>query len=178
MVRLRDMVEADIEDYVRWFCTDIGPDDWKRWDAPWESEETTEAAQRVLWTQSCARVQALSADAVRWRFEIEADGVHAGWVSAYDDLGYLENPDGLPAIGIDIPDVCRRGHGLGAQALRLFMCYWQQKGYQRLYTQTWLGNLPMLRLAQKLGFREYKRVREMRIVDGKRYDAITFVADL
>ena len=29
---LRDMIESDIEDYVRWFTVER---EWENWDAPW-----------------------------------------------------------------------------------------------------------------------------------------------
>ena len=36
---LRDMIETDIEDYVRWFTAER---EWEKWDAPWEKEDTDE----------------------------------------------------------------------------------------------------------------------------------------
>lgn len=33
---LRDMIESDIEDYVRWFTVER---EWENWDAPWEKED-------------------------------------------------------------------------------------------------------------------------------------------
>lgn len=178
MVILRDMIESDIEDYVHWFSEPSENNDWDRWDAPWEWEETTPDAEREVWTRRYQSVQALAPDAPRWRFEIEADGTHIGWVSAYTDLGWLDNPDELPAIGIDIPLRTHRGHGYGKAALQLFMEYWKKQGYRQLYTQTWSGNMPMLQLAQRLGFREIARTKNLREVDGKRYDAITMMINL
>ena len=34
---LRDMIESDIDDYVRWFTTET---EWSNTDAPWESIES------------------------------------------------------------------------------------------------------------------------------------------
>ena len=36
---LRDIIESDIEDYVRWFTVER---EWENWDAPWEKEDTDE----------------------------------------------------------------------------------------------------------------------------------------
>lgn len=33
MLILRDMIEADIKDYVVWFTKDL---EWGNWDSPWE----------------------------------------------------------------------------------------------------------------------------------------------
>ena len=178
MVILRDLIEADIEDYVHWFTEPSEENDWDRWDAPWESEETTPEAERKAWTRHYLAVQRQAPDTLRWRFEIEADGAHIGWVSAYTDLGWMDNPEEIPAIGIDIPLRAHRGHGHGKAALELFIAYWRKQGYRQLYTQTWSGNLPMLKLAEKLGFREHTRMKAFREVDGKRYDALTLIIDL
>ena len=43
---LRDMIESDIEDYVRWFTVER---EWENWDAPWEKEDTdAEALDGIL----------------------------------------------------------------------------------------------------------------------------------
>ena len=43
-----------------------------------------------------------------------------------------------------------------------------------LYTQTWSGNVRMLRCTEKLGFVECNRNVGTREVDGKKYDGLTF----
>lgn len=178
LIILRDMLPSDIEDYVRWFSEKSEEIDWTDYDAPWEKEETTPEAERAVWTQYYASVRAMPPEAMRWRFEIEADGVHIGWVSAYCDLGYLDNSENLPAIGIDIPERRFRRRGNGEAALRTFIDYLKNAGYKALYTQTWSGNLPMVRLAEKLGFKEAARRTGLRQVRGKKYDAITWKISL
>ncbi len=175
MVILRDMRESDIENYVRWFTKDT---EWFNWDAPWEKDGTDEDIERNGWTEYYDSVKDLPDDVVRWKFEIEADGIHIGWVSSYKDLDYMENPDGIPAIGIDIPEVQYRKNGNGTKALQLFIEYLHRHGHDSLYTQTWSGNYPMIKLAEKLGFKEVFRKENLRVVDGKRYDAVTFRLDI
>lgn len=175
MVLLRDMRESDIEDYVRWFTVET---EFFQWDAPWEEDETTEEAERASWTEYYHKVRDLPPDRPRWKFEIEADGMHIGWVSAYTDLGYLDNPEEFPAIGIDIPRQTHRRSGNGTEALTQFIDYLKQAGHKVLYTQTWSGNYPMIGLAEKLGFKEFARLPNLRMVKGKPYDAITFRLEL
>lgn len=172
MVLLRDMIRSDIEDYVRWFTAET---EWNDWDAPWEPiEEPTEEAQRKAWTEYYERVKDLPDDRIRWKFEIECDGRHIGWVSSYTDLGYLENEEKIPAVGIDVPEQDHRNRGAGTQALRLFIDYLKQQGYSSCYTQTWSGNERMMRVAEKLGFKEVRSEKGIREVNGKKYDAITW----
>lgn len=175
MIELRDMIESDIENYVRWFTVDT---EWAYWDAPWEPlEPTTAEEERASWSEYYQQVRDLPDSVTRHKFEVVADGIHIGWVSRYDDLGYMANPDHLPAVGIDLPEQSARSRGAGTEALRLFLDYLRDRGYPAVYTQTWSGNLPMLRVAEKLGFREVCRKVGIREVHGERYDAVTFRLD-
>lgn len=171
MLILRDMIESDIEDYVRWFTVET---EWMHWDAPWETEKADEAAERASWGEYYRNVSKKPADRIRYKFEIETDGKHIGWVSAYTDTEFYNNAEETVAIGIDIPETQDRGNGNGSQALAQFMEYYRKLGHKRLLTQTWSGNLPMLAVAKKLGFREISRAVGVRTVNGKAYDALTF----
>lgn len=171
MLILRDMIESDIEDYVRWFTVET---EWMNWDAPWETDETDGAAERAIWSGHYRNVSQKPADRIRYKFEIEADGRHIGWVSAYTDTEFYDNPEETVAIGIDIPEMKDRGSGNGTQALLQFMDYYRKLGHRKLLTQTWSGNAPMIAVAKKLGFREISRVVGVRTVNGKAYDALTF----
>ena len=77
---LRDMIESDIEDYVRWFTVER---EWENWDAPWEKENTSTETERKRWTEYYGSVKDRPDDALRWKFEIEWNGRHIGWVSSY-----------------------------------------------------------------------------------------------
>ena len=175
MLILRDMLEQDIADNVRWFTTET---EWSDWDAPWEPIEGGEDEQRASWTEYYEAVKDAPPEVFRWKREIELDGVHIGWVSSYTDLEYLDKPEEHPAVGICIIPQEARGRGAGTEALRQFIDDIRAHGHSTVYTQTWSGNLPMIRLAEKLGFREVCRKPQIREVRGQRYDAITFRLDL
>ena len=174
-ILLRDMLESDIVDYVRWFTTETG---WMAYDAPWEECAATEEEERRAWTAYYESVRDLPPDALRQKFEIERNGKHIGWVSRYTDLEYMDNPDSLPAVGIDIPDPQERGRGAGTEALGQFIAYLRARGFRRIYTQTWSGNAAMLRTAEKLGFVPVCRLKGYRTVGGRPYDAVTLALDL
>ena len=79
------------------------------------------------------------------------------------------------AVGIDIPPLSARGKGYGESALSLYMAYLFIHHHQNsLYTETWSGNTGMIRLAEKIGFREAQRIQNTHEVRGNRYDALTF----
>ena len=177
---LRDMIESDIEDYVRWFTVER---EWENWDAPWEKEDTDEETERRSWTEYYESVKQLPDAELRWKFEIEWNGRHIGWVSSYmmnknyEWIGADTIQPGQTvhrAIGICICEPDAWGNGIGTSAFRAFMNYYFEDGVDELYTQTWSGNVRMLRCAEKLGFVECNRNTGTREVDGRKYDGLTF----
>ena len=174
MLILRDMKELDIEDYVRWFTTET---EWGNWDSPWETFETSEEEERKSWTEYYESVKNLPDNIVRWKYEIELDGAHIGWICSYTDLEYIENEENILAIGLDIPSMENRKNGCGTKAFQMYMDYLKAHGHKSFYTQTWSGNLAMVRVAEKLGFKEVCRKENYREVNGGMYDAITWRLD-
>lgn len=175
---LRDMIESHIEDYVRWFTVER---EWENWDAPWEKEDTYEETERKRWTEYYESVKDRPDDALRWKFEIEWNGRHIGRVSSYcidENYEWVGNiKDGQTvyrAIGIDICEPDLYDNGIGTTTLRAFINYYFEKGINELYTQTWSGNVRMLRCAEKLGFVECDKDVGTREIDGQKYDGLTF----
>ena len=184
---LRDMIESDIEDYVRWFTVER---EWENWDAPWEKEDTNAEAERKSWTERYESRKNLLDDVRRYRLEIEWNGRHIGSVNAYhidenyEWIGKAEN--GQPAhlaesgqmvhlaVGVGICEHDLWGNGIGTNALRAFINYQLKIGADEIYTQTWSGNVRMIRCAEKLGFVECNRNIGTREVDGQCYDGLTF----
>lgn len=175
---LRDMIESDIEDYVRWFTVER---EWENWDAPWEKADTDEESERRSWGAYYESVKQLPDDVLRWKLEIEWNGRHIGWVSSYhigEDykwVGEIEaGQTAYRAIGADICEHDLWGNRLGSNALRAFINYFFENGVDELYTQTWSGNIRMIRCAEKLGFIECNRYAGIREVNGQKYDGLTF----
>lgn len=177
---LRDMIESDIEDYVRWFTRDTK---WSDFDAPWEPVSGDEAAERKDWTEYFESVKGLPDDAARWKFEVELDGRHIGWASSYmmdenyDWIAVNDIKEGQKvyrAVGIDICESDLWGGGVGTKALGAFIQYYFDHGVEAVYTQTWSGNTRMIRCAEKLGFVECDRRADKREIDGRKYDGLTF----
>lgn len=105
-----------------------------------------------------------------------------GWVCSYllDDNYEWISPEEHPklerrAIGIDICENEFWSKGIGTTALKIFMNYHLNMGNQKFYTQTWSGNVAMIKTALKLGFQICSAKKNVRKVDGKRYDALTFI---
>lgn len=80
------------------------------------------------------------------------------------------------SVGIGIYDPELWDKGLGYEALGLWGEYLLAAMPQlaRLDLRTWSGNIGMMRLAEKLGFREEARFRKARIVDGTYHDGMGY----
>jgi|GEM_PF-678192 len=157
---LRYIKESDIADYVKWTTTET---EWMDWDAPWEDDEDDFVEMQK---QNLEKEQNFYS-----KLEIETiEGEHIGWVSNYD---FDFEGEKVTGVGLDIPAPEHRGRGYGGVALAAYMAHLFAKE-DVLFTQTWSGNAPMLRLAEKLGFAEVRRIKNLRQVRGEIYDALTF----
>ncbi|MBO4652271.1 MAG: GNAT family N-acetyltransferase [Lachnospiraceae bacterium] len=178
---LRDFQPGDIEDEVRWNTTHT---EWMKADMPWEEPEPVDEDE--LRAQMAEIMEGTEDGDIRMRLEIEADGRHVGFVSSYlmnedyspidwETVDFSKNaPDNhaVRALGIELCESDVWGQGIGVKALQAFMEYYRGLGEDRFVMETWSGNVRMLRVAEKLGFREVDRGESVYVVDGRAYDAL------
>lgn len=178
---LRDRIEADIDDWLRWYNVET---EWSDWDAPDEELEPVDPEQ---FRAEELRQLAIPMEGFRSFFEIAtADGHHIGMVTSYaigPDYRWLswqearERGEFSFTLGIDICDSRFWCRALGTQALAAFARYLLEEGKGPLCLQTWSGNERMLRSAAKLGFAEcFRRVGD-RFIRGGIYDSVTLKLD-
>ena len=162
---LRPMIEDDLADKERWNTVET---EWWDWDAPWEESEPfdMERERENLHKKLCNPPDVYSV------LELETDdGWHIGGVNRY----FIDDDKDLIAVGIDIPPLEARRKGYGKNAFILWIAYqFANSDVDEIYTQTWSGNYPMIKLAESLGFEEIGRIKGIRRVRGERYDALTF----
>lgn len=181
---LRDMNESDIADEIRWYTVET---DWAHWDAPWEMEQEILNFDAEKHRQKELENLAKPLDEIRWGFEIDtAGGKHIGSVSSYMINGEFEwtpinsakpGEKLLRTVGIGICESAFCEKGLGTNALAAFIKYLLESGETEIYTQTWSGNIRMVKCAAKLGFEVCRRKENFRHVRGKDYDGLTFRLD-
>lgn len=80
------------------------------------------------------------------------------------------------SAGLTLFDPNSWGKGIGFEAAKLWVDYLfqHQKEIVRLDFRTWSGNVGMMKLALKLGFKEEARFRDARIVNEKYYDGLAY----
>lgn len=177
---LRELREADIENNIRWNTIDT---EWQLWDAPWENENQdlknwNEYREKELENLKKPKVE----NRLHSRLQIcinDNNKTHIGSVNHYYiDKNYDYTKEKLlSAIGIGIRDSNYWGKGLGTKAFRLYIQYLFENGFTELYTQTWSGNIRMIKVAETLGFKEIQREIGIIEVRGKVYDSLTFRLD-
>lgn len=180
---LRDICEEDLKKHYTWLTHDT---EWWNWDASyWQYQNLSEELLAIeipkLMDSMRSFLQMVSQkkpDDVRYSFKIELKqtGEYIGWISCYciDENFVATDEDALYAFGIDIPEKKYRSKGLGFQAFSAAIEYYKAHGIDEVYTQTWSGNTPMIRLAQKIGFKLVDVKKDAREHNGKKYDALTF----
>lgn len=173
MIKLREMIKSDIEDYVRWFTVDTK---WMLSDSPWNYHTSNPILERENWMKV---YEFYSDDGGIEPFnhpkEIELDGIHIGFMCCYFDLEYLENKESIPGVGIIIPDEKYQNKGYGSKALELYLDIIKKSGKNKVFIQTWSGNTRMMRVCEKMNFSLYYTKKDYRIYNGKSYDALTYV---
>lgn len=165
-ILLRDRTYADLANHRRWLTTETS---WLDWDAPWVKSDPQWDEQYL------ARIERQLAQPppdIRSTLEIcLRDGTHVGMVNAYRIDG---DPKRL-AAGIGIRESSYWGQGLGTDAFLLWLGYlFIASGPTKVYCETWSGNIPMIKLASKAGFRRSKLLRNFRLVRGQFYHSLTY----
>lgn len=175
---LRDSVQSDIDDEIRWMNTDT---QWIQADTPWEQVEPVDPIE--LRTNMLEYICNRPADAIRSRLEITAEGKHIGFVCAYylqppADVGQLAKDGQQLALGIEICEPLYWNKGIGTLSMVAWIRYLLDMGYTNLCLETWSGNYRMMRCAEKLGFSVSARSVRAHKVENQFFDALTYVLDI
>lgn len=184
---LRDMVEMDIDDNIRWNTTER---EWELWDEPWEQDEPFNLDQfRENEQRDLKKLEELKkTNTFRWSLEIDyEEGTHIGAVdtylidSNYKRIARKEIKEGqtvFHALGIAIFEPSYWSRGLGTQALTAYIQHHLENKNIELYLQTWSGNNRMIKSATKLGFYICDIQKNVRHVRGSSYDGLTLKLDI
>ncbi|MBA3870389.1 MAG: GNAT family N-acetyltransferase [Anaerolineae bacterium] len=170
LITLRDWELRDLPAYSRWLQPG---QEWKRFDAPYYPSPSTEEIREIIDDQRNT-IEFSDWPTPRHQLVIanRQDNQMIGQVSWY----WISEETHWPALGIVIYDPQHWRHGYGYEALGLWSDYLlqAQPSFVRLDLRTWSGNAGMMRLAQKLGYREEARFRNARVVDGQYYDGLGY----
>lgn len=169
-ITLRDWEMGDLKAYERWLQPGH---EWKQLDGPYYPGPGKDEIPEIVNDQRFAielfdwptpRQQLIIAD--------KTTSAMIGQVSWY----WISEETHWPALGIVIYDPQHWLKGIGYEALGLWSEYLLQAQplFARLDLRTWSGNAGMMRLAEKLGYKEEARFRKARIVNGQYCDGMGY----
>ncbi len=167
-IALRDWREADLPALAAWLRPGHR---WQELDGPYYPKPTEDEIPDVIAyyrQQSAAPPEPRTMLAIADRATEALLGI-VTWYWESEETLWL-------SLGIVIYDDARWGHGIGYEALGLWGHYLFEAmpAIVRLDLRTWSGNTGMMRLAEKVGFREEARFRKARIVHGHYYDGMGY----
>lgn len=167
-VVLRDFQHHDLDAFAHW--QQLGHT-WQEYDGPYYPYEPLAPAyiqQMKKWVDDSnwphPRRKVVIADR-------ETDSL-LGVVTWY----WMSEETNWPALGIVIYDPANWGQGIGYEALGLWSDYLfgVELDFARLDLRTWSGNRGMMRLAEKVGYKQEACFRKARIVKGEFYDGMGY----
>ncbi|MBU1355432.1 MAG: GNAT family N-acetyltransferase [Candidatus Edwardsbacteria bacterium] len=136
-------------------------------DAPWEQRESEEEYTARL-TKSIERE---TAGKISQAVIIDSNQAPIGTVNSYGDKG---NPDHR-YVGISIYEDSLISKGMGTEALKLWISFqFETSNIHHIGLETWSFNKRMIRVAEKLGFKNEGCERELRNWNGKWMDKLHY----
>jgi RimJ/RimL family protein N-acetyltransferase len=169
-VALRDRHISDVDRFVAWQTRG----EWRRYDAPWEGfgDTLTREQEEKIRSHFTKLVSSeLPEPRVNAMIVLRDENRLIGWVNRY---GTERFPD-VYYVGINICEDACLNQGLGTEALRLWVSYlFTGSTVHKIECHTWSLNPRMVRVAEKLGFREEGRERELIQWQGEWQDRIRF----
>ena len=161
---------ADLEAWAYWMAP---AHEWQALDGPYYPAPDAEKVA-VMMAEKRAQIEAGEWPRPRRDLviaDIRTDDLmgHVNWYWQSEETHWLSL-----GLGVYNPSHWRRG--VGYEALGLWSDYmWRaQLAIVRLDLRTWSGNRGMMRLAEKLGYKEEACFRRARIVNGVYYDALGY----
>ena len=167
---LRDPKLSDLEAFGYWMQPG---NEWQKMDGPYYPRPSKKEITEILgkWEQS---INAQNWPDLRQRLVVVDDlrNIVIGIVSRY----WISEETNWTAIGITIYDPEFWGKGFGYEAMGTWCQYLfdNEPKFVRLDLRTWSGNVGMIKVAKKLGFKEEAVFRMARIVEGEYYDGLGY----
>ena len=167
---LRDPQLSDLEAFGYWMQPGH---EWQKTDGPYYTRPSKEQVAEIVvkWEQA---INAQNWPDLRQRLVVveSLNESVIGMVNRY----WISEGTNWTALGITIYYPEFWGKGYGSEALGIWCQYLfdNEPKFVRLDLRTWSGNIGMMKVAKKLGFKKEAVFRMARIVDGEYYDGLGY----
>lgn len=168
-INLRDYRLTDLDAYTRW---NQPGNHWQELDGPYYPVPDANKLQEIV-TRIRSRILSGTWDTPRRRLAIVSTDNDAllgatGWY-------WISQETDWAAAGLSIYNSHHWQKGYGYEALGLWTEYlFKSTRWVRLDLRTWSGNIGMMKLAEKLGYKKEAVFRRARIVKGQYYDSVGY----
>lgn len=169
-LRLRDWKLEDLGSFEQWMQPQHK---WHEYDGPYFPDATPQEVEKMA---SMLRERVLNSNFPSPRrsmviADVATDNIigSVSWYWESEETNWL-------SVGLNIYDPANWSQGLGYEALGLWSDYLLHENNKlaRLDLRTWSGNVGMMRLAEKLGYKLEARFRKARIVKGEYFDGMGY----
>ncbi|AXF58013.1 GNAT family N-acetyltransferase [Salicibibacter kimchii] len=162
---LREPTNEDLNEIYYWKYEEE-EQEAKKWNGPYINEPHLTKEEFYQFYQS---FQDINQDEVPSLLVVAVESEFIGTLNSY----WVDKHTEWLEIGIVIYNPKFWNGGYGTKIFRMWVDYlFNNTSLHRLGISTWSGNDRMMRVAGKVGMVEEARIRQARIVDGQRYDAI------
>lgn len=168
-ITLRELQFVDLEAVLYW----LHPSQkWHELDGPYYPPTPEEELPNLISTWAKEIASPKKPLARRLAITLAETNAIIGLVTRY----WISEETNWTAIGVSIWNPEHWGKAYGYEALGLWAEYLfaHEPRFVRLDARTWSGNLGMMRLAEKLGFKQEAVFRKARIVNGVYYDGLGY----
>ncbi len=168
-VELRDWKKKDLNLYTEWSKPGHK---WQEFDGPYYKRSFEKLESNIAKLEEKIINQGFSYPRARQVISLKETDDFIGTVSCY----WESIETNWLCAGISLYDEKYWGKGLGYEALGLWVDYLFESypDIIRLDLRTWSGNMGMIKLAEKLGFKLEARFRKARIVNGEYFDSLGY----
>jgi putative hydrolase of HD superfamily len=169
-VKLRELKLKDLKDYLHWNHPDR---EFHKFNGPYFKQDTLEELKNKIqnYEEKLKRNEANIIENKKIIADAKTDKIigTVNWYWKSIETLWME-------IGIVIFNENYWGKGIGSKALTLWINekFKEHPNMVRIGLTTWSGNERMIKLAQKLGFKEEARYRKARIIHGNYYDSVSY----
>lgn len=167
---LRELQMQDLDDYLKW---NHPAREFRKYNAPYYHQETEDALEKLI--EKYRKKLELGFKNVLKNKKIITNQVtneiigEVNWYWKSKETLWME-------LWIVIFNENYWWQGIGYTALKIWIDekFRENPNLVRLGLSTWSGNLRMMRLSEKLGFKKEAVYRKARIVDGEYFDSVSY----
>lgn len=178
-VKIRGLINSDIDDVLRWNTTEVA---WQDRSMPWHVGFPVDEQEFGKYLLELADIEPM----IDFQPEVECDGVHIGRCRAHfiDENGKFSALEDATckklyvAFEVFICEPDYANEDVCTKAIACYAEYLMGKARDTVFVQAWASDELTVRSAGKVGFDEYCRASRKSMSSDDKFEIVTFKLDL